>query len=608
HLEKIETVYGLLGIIKLHAGKYIKDEEIFLSLLDSVLHSGANYFSYTFDITNSLQRQVPEAGVAGCGADGKEAKTPRIVLQADDRFFWNRYLMRRFIDMASRPENDVSRGHSCIAFLCRISVLMSGGLWWNLLLFNSSAALSFPSSTDVSGFIIVSVFDFRGNLLCFSIRVLNPCLLGDIPVVTIRPAVVHHRPFVYALISRRSRYRVGTRYFSRGVDREGNVSNFVETEQIVLADPPDADTGTEGSVEGKLKMSYVQTRGSIPVFWSQVTNLKYAPKLYAVETPQTLHIYGPQTLVNLVNKKGYEKTVGDLFTRVMTEHYPPEKKADHNVTYVHWDFHTECSKMRWDRISLLLEVLDDNFKSQGWVSTSVYAVASGPEAGVSEYYYEIGGVGGQAPVVRSRQNGTTRSNCMDCLDRTNVVQSMIARHVLAKQLREIGVFSPGERVEDDAGLYHMFRNVWADNADAVSSAYSGTSALKTDFTRTGRRTRAGALRDGVNSVVRYLKNNYFDGARQDAFDLFLGNFEVSILPNGAGSPFRVKRTMRYKVVGSFFPLFEVCVCVCVCARACVHACVRVVVETGQMVLNEGSVQGSQVVRAVLGGYFCFGST
>ena len=48
----------------------------------------------------------------------------------------------------------------------------------------------------------------------------------------------------------------------------------------------------------------------------------------------------------------------------------------------------------------------------------------------------------------------------------------------------------------------------------ISTAYSGTGALKTDFTRTGKRSNAGLLQDGVNSLMRYMKNNYFDGPRQ----------------------------------------------------------------------------------------------
>lgn len=60
----------------------------------------------------------------------------------------------------------------------------------------------------------------------------------------------------------------------------------------------------------------------------------------------------------------------------------------------------------------------------------------------------------------------------------------------------------------------MFQNIWADHADYISIQYSGTGALKTDYTRTGRRTYLGALRDGANSLLRYYKNNLKDGFRQ----------------------------------------------------------------------------------------------
>lgn len=86
--------------------------------------------------------------------------------------------------------------------------------------------------------------------------------------------------------------------------------------------------------------------------------------------------------------------------------------------------------------------------------------------------------------------------------------------------------------------------MWADNADVVSIQYSGTGALKTDFTRTGRRTKLGAFRDGINSLTRYYKNNFADGYRQvrnlldnfgliliyiflqDSLELFLGRYIV----------------------------------------------------------------------------------
>ncbi len=40
-------------------------------------------------------------------------------------------------------------------------------------------------------------------------------------------------PFQLALVSRRSWFRAGTRFFMRGIDADGNSANFVETEQIL---------------------------------------------------------------------------------------------------------------------------------------------------------------------------------------------------------------------------------------------------------------------------------------------------------------------------------------------------------------------------------------
>lgn len=34
------------------------------------------------------------------------------------------------------------------------------------------------------------------------------------------------------------------------------------------------------------------------------------------------------------------------------------------------------------------------------------------------------------------------------------------------------------------------------------------------WNRTGKRTTAGLVRDGVNSAVRYILNNFYDGFRQ----------------------------------------------------------------------------------------------
>lgn len=56
--------------------------------------------------------------------------------------------------------------------------------------------------------------------------------------------------------------------------------------------------------------------------------------------------------------------------------------------------------------------------------------------------------------------------------------------------------------------------VWSDHANYVANAYTGTGALRTDYTRTGVRTRKGVFMDKFTSLVRYILNNHIDGTKQ----------------------------------------------------------------------------------------------
>ena len=348
----------------------------------------------------------------------------------------------------------------------------------------------------------------------------------------------------FALLTRRSVNRAGTRYFRRGVDAKGNVANFNETEQIF--------TSKDHQV-----YSILQTRGSVPVYWSEINNLKYKPNLVvssqssmdatASHFSEQVELYGENYCVNLVNQKGYELPVKRAYETAVENLSPALAKKVH---YIYFDFHHECSKMRWDRVKLLLEHLIE----LGYTSNNYF-------------HFDL-----EAQKIRSLQTKVVRTNCMDCLDRTNVVQSTIARWVLQKQLTDAGYLSkenvtPWEILDPNFNLFFM--SFWADNADAVSCAYSGTGALKTDFTRTGRRTKRGALNDLSNSISRYYKNNYKDGSRQDSYDLFLGLYKpfqdsisnpfidnrapyIQLLPYLMGTSFMVMLAIIFYPRGSIY--------------------------------------------------------
>ncbi|KAH8378820.1 hypothetical protein KR009_001636 [Drosophila setifemur] len=338
-----------------------------------------------------------------------------------------------------------------------------------------------------------------------------PLLLG---FVSINQVQINGQTFFWSIVTRRSVQRAGTRLFCRGINDQGHVANFVETEQIV-------------EFNGQLT-GFVQTRGSMPFFWHQLPNLRYKPRptlipgkdnLAACGThfAEQLSLYGSQVAVNLVDQKGAEGELEQTFARLVRELCNPR------VRYEAFDFHHECRKMRWDRLNVLIDRL----------------AHEQDEFGVF-HIFDNG-------TLVSTQTGVFRTNCIDCLDRTNVVQSMLARRSLTAVLQKLGVLQAGQRVENASGGFEeRFKGVWADNADLVSLQYSGTGALKTDFTRTGKRTKAGALQDGKNSLMRYYLNNFADGQRQDGIDLFLGKYIINDNEGAVDpSPLDAKRGWRF---------------------------------------------------------------
>lgn len=299
--------------------------------------------------------------------------------------------------------------------------------------------------------------------------------------------------FTLALISRRCCVRPGTRLWVRGADEEGNVANFVETEQVVEFP--------------EVTYSLVQIRGSVPMVWSQYPNLSRLPNLSLSDESlceKTLNAhfhtlfenYGPITVVSLTDNKGREKEMTNRYNTL-------GGKADH-VTFQYWDFHHECAKLHYENIDKLIALIQGKIDEIGFS-----VIRNGSEA-------------------EPRQNGVVRTNCVDCLDRTNVVQSVIARKNLEKQLKNHEINS----ISDEC--LNNFRNLWTDNADAISCQYAGTPALKTDYTRTGKRTFKGLIDDGKNAIVRYYVNTCQDGTRQDAYDAITQDIPCKNYKSGNG--------------------------------------------------------------------------
>lgn len=496
------------------------DERTYIRMLESVMASRTFYFSYDYDLTLSAQKRLATASPSA-------GKLP-MWQKADDDFFWNKPVLGKFMELEL---------HNWI-----VPVI--------------SGFVKVMKKCDING--------LRCDLLFFT---------------------------------RRSRKRVGTRFNVRGVDKDGFVANFAETEMMIVK-------------PNRSICSYVQIRGSIPLYWDQLVTLKYMPRTrYAFSGQESIvdwnelafraHMdniiqrYGHITVVNLIDRAGKSKTVrdqaqlGSAYNKYVKKYNQQSHAADNSanamlmplssaspkhkfftspslgssssspsnvnsgtgsvagstpgsttvspsgsslaktaslskssssdvmppvqqqpaisqlfaepVAYVWFDFHHECRKMQWQNLSKLMTEVQDQFTQYGW--------------------FECDSEGR----LLSRQKGVFRVNCMDNLDRTNVVMSLFARRAT---LSALGKYSEQQSVLDSpyTAFELVFKNAWADNADYVSKMYAGTGALKTDFTRTGKRTVSGAIQDGVNSVTRYYLNNFSDGIRQDAYDLLVANF------------------------------------------------------------------------------------
>ena len=105
-----------------------------------------------------------------------------------------------------------------------------------------------------------------------------------------------------------------------------------------------------------------------------------------------------------------------------------------NVKYTYFDFHNECKHMRWDRISVLIDQIQDDLLQNGY-----FYLDSTKEKPVK------------------MQQGIFRTNCMDNLDRTNVAQAAIAKWVLNKQMHALGILLENDTIDNYDELAKDFR-------------------------------------------------------------------------------------------------------------------------------------------------------
>ena len=299
------------------------------------------------------------------------------------------------------------------------------------------------------------------------------------------------------VISKQSWKRAGTRFNARGIDDEGNVANFVETELIMYSN--------------EYCYSFTQIRGSVPVFWEQdaaimnakvqiTRSIEATQPAFDEHFAKLINKYGPVNIVNLLSTKSNEIEL----SRRYRNHLKNSEKLgfNKNVYLTEFDFHRETAQEGFNAARNILPLIKDALLTEGY------------------FCYDV-----QEDHIVSEQNGIFRTNCLDCLDRTNLVQQLMSHELFKIFLKDVELINPRANV-DESDFIKKHNSLWADQGDQISQIYTGTNALKSSYSRKGKMSFSGALSDAKKSVSRMYINNFMDKNKQQNIDALLGR-----LPN-----------------------------------------------------------------------------
>lgn len=471
------------GVRKAHP-----DEAHYLKMFQSIDLSSNFYFSYSYDMTHTLQMNLtfPACGIPLPSESKKNVSND--MESADDLFSES---------CCSPKESIISNSHTSKQPKRHFGIRNSPNqrFVWNSYLLKQVESVLCPDWIlhVTHGFVSQS----------------NVCIFGWSVYIT--------------LIARRSNKYAGTRFLKRGSNFEGDVGNEVETEQIVH------DSGVSSLHQGRFS-SFVQMRGSIPAHWSQDIS-KMVPKppiMFDLSDPfaetagkhinKLLSHYGsPIIFLNLVKKR--EKKIHESQLSIelhnaikyLNQFLPPQ----HHIEYVSFDMARQNNQKDVNVMKKLAKIAYDAIQRTGiFQNFDPY------------YQHKSEFVVGKPNLIDGRgrvQTGIIRVNCVDCLDRTNTAQFALGKCALGFQLCALG-FIREPKLEFDSDCVRMLENLYEDHGDTLALQYGGSQLvhrIKT-YRKTAPWTSQG--NDIMQTLSRYYRNTFSDTEKQHTINLFLGLF------------------------------------------------------------------------------------
>ncbi|CCW61385.1 unnamed protein product [Phytomonas sp. EM1] len=409
----------------------------------------------------------------------------------------------------------------------------------------------------------------------------------------------------------------GTRYNRRGLEPgESGICANLAISSVWVSKLPTEEGGRGGGFPRTAVLSIV--RGSVPRRWEQPANLSFKPPLRisaagnaAEELDSHLHLLNSLLrglrrlcMVDTTSTNPHEKPLSDAF-HLAFERWregPTTARGSilRDVCYMKYDMKIKLKTLPLAvmREDLLREVrravcppdasseaiAKKEEEEEEWVSFTTFSGAPSR----SEEEEEEGEGRVRVSWRYQPQSLYYRINCLDCLDRTNVAQALLADgmlpYLLASVLHREGDADEGEG--EDAGVVTrgvkpqplndpsfqqrlieasaVLRELFAEQGIALSMMYTGVGAHFITFLRGGNNARyRPSLHEGMIALRRWYLQNFRDGLKQDTVSLVTRQHDPAQFSCNIEGPFSRDLTgmnllVLYGILASVVPLI-ICV-------------------------------------------------
>ncbi|KAJ3573006.1 hypothetical protein NP233_g2706 [Leucocoprinus birnbaumii] len=239
--------------------------------------------------------------------------------------------------------------------------------------------------------------------------------------------------------------------------------------------------------------------------------------------------YGaPITILNLVKKREpvpRESKLLDEYTQCVEylNQFLPEGKK---MVYHAWDIARAHKDKERDVIGYLEDIAEESISMTGFFHTG-----KEPYSHLLEDKYSTED---DEPHWRDKillQNGICRTNCVDCLDRTNAAQFVFGKRALGHQLYALGVVD-SPNLDFDSDAIDMLTEMYHDHGDTIALQYTGSALVNRVETYRRMPHWNSHSRDIIENIRRFYANSLLDADKQAAINLFLGvnNERPHLLP------------------------------------------------------------------------------